>query len=77
MNAFIPRDVGAADKLALARLDDDGAPPAVTWPQINDGQDHPAIRRGRTGRVASSQAETAAAASGAEAEQTPAVLGVG
>jgi hypothetical protein len=78
VNAFIPRDVEAADKLALARLDDDGAPPAVTWPQISDGQDHPAIRRGRTGRVvASSQAETAAAASGAEAEQTPALLGVG
>lgn len=33
MNAFTSRDLEAADKLALARLDDDGAPPAVTRPQ--------------------------------------------
>jgi hypothetical protein len=41
VNAFIPRDVEVADKLALARLDDDGAPPAVTWPQISDGRARP------------------------------------
>ncbi|HUZ36332.1 MAG TPA: hypothetical protein VMV17_08380 [Streptosporangiaceae bacterium] len=28
MNVFISRDLEAADRLALARLDDDGAPPA-------------------------------------------------
>jgi hypothetical protein len=53
----------------------DDAPPAVTWPQISDGQDHHAIRRGRALKVASRQAEIAA--SGAEAEQTPALLGAG
>jgi hypothetical protein len=52
MNTLTSRDAG---ELALARLDDDGAPPAVTWPQINDSQDHHAIRRGRTAKVASSQ----------------------
>ncbi len=30
MNALTPRDLEAADRLALARLDDDGAPAAVT-----------------------------------------------
>jgi hypothetical protein len=55
MNTLTSRDAG---ELALARLDDDGAPPAVTRPQINDSQDHHAIRRGRTGKVAGSQAET-------------------
>jgi len=30
VNTFSSRDVEAADELALARLDDDGAPPAVT-----------------------------------------------
>jgi hypothetical protein len=33
MNAFTSRNPDAADMLALARLDDDGAPPAVTRPQ--------------------------------------------
>jgi hypothetical protein len=36
-----------------------------------------AIRRGHTGKVAGRLAETAAAASGEEAEQTPALLGAG
>ncbi len=30
MNDFAADDLGAADLLALARLDDDGAPPAAT-----------------------------------------------
>ena len=30
MNVFAANDLEAADLLALARLDDDGAPPAVT-----------------------------------------------
>ena len=43
MNAFIsPTLDDAADLLALARLDDDGAPPAVSPPQ-------PADRRLRDG----------------------------
>jgi hypothetical protein len=33
MNASISSAVNAADLLALARLDDDGAPPAVSPPQ--------------------------------------------
>ena len=73
VNTFTSRDVEAADELALARLDDDGAPPAVT----GHSQDHYAIRRGHTGKVADRLAETAAAASGEEAEQTPTLLGVG
>ena len=55
MTTVTSRDAGTADELALARLDDDGAPPAVSRPQINDSQDHHAIRRGRTAKVASSQ----------------------
>jgi len=73
VNTFTSRDVEAADRLALARLDDDGAPPAVTC----HSQDHYAIHRGHTGKVAGRLAETAAAASGEEAEQTPALLGAG
>ena len=73
MTTFTSRDVEAADELALARLDDDGAPPAVTC----HSQDHYAIHRGHTGKVAGRLAETAAAASGEEAEQTPALLGAG
>jgi hypothetical protein len=59
VTTFTSRDAGAADELALARLDDD------------------AIRRGHTGKVAGRLAETAAAASGEEAEQTPTLLGAG
>ena len=36
MTAFTLRDVEAADSLALARLDDDGAPAAVTS-TVSDG----------------------------------------
>lgn len=73
MNTVTSRDAGAADELALARLDDDGAPPAVTC----HSHDHYAIRRGHTGKVAGRLAKTAAATSGAEAEQTPTLLGAG
>jgi hypothetical protein len=55
VSAFTSRDVDAADRLALARLDDDGAPP-VTWPQAGDSHDRDAIRRGRIGQVATSPA---------------------
>jgi uncharacterized protein DUF5994 len=37
MTAFTLRDVAAADSLALARLDDDGAPAAVTSTVSHDG----------------------------------------
>jgi hypothetical protein len=75
VNTFSSRNVEAADRLALARLVDDGAPPAVTWPQAGDRHEADAIRRGRIGQVAASQAQTAAIASGEVAEQTPALLG--
>jgi hypothetical protein len=57
MNDFAADDLEAADLLALARLDDDGAPPAVT----------PATGHGRqvirlAGQVTSSRAEMIAAA---------------
>lgn len=77
VTAFTSRDVEAADRLALARLDDDGAPPAVTRPQAGDSHDLDATRRGRIGQVAVSQAQTPAIASGEVAEQTPALFGVG
>ena len=77
VSAFTSRDAGAADRLALARLDDDGAPPTVSWPQAGDSHDRDAIRRGHTEKVAGRLAQTAAAASGEEAEQTPALLGAG
>jgi hypothetical protein len=77
VSAFSSRDVEAVGELALARLDDDGAPLPVTWPQAGDSHDRDAIRRGRIGQVAASPAQTAAIASGEVAEQTPALLGVG
>jgi hypothetical protein len=77
VSAFTSRDAGAADRLALARLDDDGAPPPVTWPRAGDSHDRDAIGRGRIGQMAGRLAETAAAASAEEAEQTPALLGAG
>jgi hypothetical protein len=77
VNTFSSRNVEAADRLALARLDDDGAPPTVTRPQAGGSHEPDAIRRGRIGQVAASQAETAAIASGEVAEQTPALLGAG
>ena len=75
VSAFSSCDVEAADELALARLDDHGAPPPVTRPQAGDSHDRDAIGRGRIGQMAGRLAETAAAASGEEAEQTPAASG--
>jgi hypothetical protein len=77
VSAFSSRDAGAADRLALARLDDDGAAPPVTRPQAGDSHDRDAIGRGHIGQMAGRLAETAAIASGEEAEQTPALLGAG
>jgi hypothetical protein len=57
VNTVTSRGVEAADELALARLDDDGAPLAVTWSQVSHSQDHHTIRRGRTAKAASSQAQ--------------------
>ncbi len=73
---FTSRDLEAADRLALARLDDDGAP-AATWPQAGDSHERDAIRPGRTGQVAVSQAETVANASSRVADRAPAGLGAG
>ena len=36
MDVFAANDLEAADLLALARLDDDGAPPAATLPRPAD-----------------------------------------
>jgi hypothetical protein len=52
LSAFISPALDAADLLALARLDDDGAPPAVSPPQSADGQRSHAIRVARTGQPA-------------------------
>jgi len=78
MNAFTAHDLEAEDALALARLDDDGAPPAVTPPQASDGQGRHAIRLAGTGQVSASRVEMIAAAP-ARARQllTPALVGVG
>jgi hypothetical protein len=46
MNALTSRDLEATDMLALARLDDDGAPPAVTRPQVGVSHERDAIRCG-------------------------------
>jgi hypothetical protein len=77
VNTFTSRDAEAADRLALARLDDDGAPPAVTRPQAGASHDRDANRRGHIGQVAASPAPTAATASGEVAGQTPALPGAG
>jgi hypothetical protein len=57
MNTFISSALDAADLLALARLDDDGAPPAVGSPQPADGQTSHAYRVARSEQPAASQAE--------------------
>ncbi len=77
MNTFTSRGAEAASELALAQLDDNGAPPAVPRPHNSDSHGHHAIRQDHTGKVADRLAETAAAASAEEAEQTPALLGAG
>jgi hypothetical protein len=77
MNAFTAHDLEAEDLLALARLDDDGAPPAVTPPQASDGQGRRAIRLAGTGQVSARRAEMIAAAPGrARQLLTPALVGV-
>ena len=38
MDVFAANDLEAADLMALARLDDNGAPPAVIPPSARDGQ---------------------------------------
>ena len=59
MNDFAANDLEAADLLALARLDDDGAPPAVS---PASGRGRPLIRLAGAGQVTASQAEMIAAA---------------
>ncbi len=59
MKDFAAGDLEAADLLALARLDDDGAPPAVT---PATGQGRQVIRLAGAGQVTASQAEMIAAA---------------
>ena len=61
MKAFAANDLQAADllALALARLDDDGAPAAVT---PATGQGRHVIRLAGAGQVTASQAEMIAAA---------------
>jgi hypothetical protein len=75
MNAFTSRDLEAADRLALARLDDDGAPPAVSRSRTAGSHEHDAIRRDGIEPVAARQEGTAAIASGEVAEATSALLG--
>jgi len=78
VNAFTANDAGAADAVALARLDDDGAPPAVTPPQASEGQGRHAIRLAGTGQVTASRPGMIAAAPGrARRQLTPALMGVG
>jgi hypothetical protein len=59
MKRFAADDLEAADLLALARLDDDGAPPAVT---TAIGQGRHVIPLADAGQVTASQTETLAAA---------------
>jgi hypothetical protein len=56
MNGFAADDLESADLLALARLDDDGAPPA------RDSQDRHAVRLAGAGQVTAGHAEMIAAA---------------
>jgi hypothetical protein len=69
MNAFTASDLKAADPLALARHDGDGAPPAVTPPPASDGRGRHAIRRAGTGQVTASPAAVIAAAPGRARQQ--------
>jgi hypothetical protein len=78
MNTFISPALDAADLLALARLDDDGAPPAVSSPQPADGQTSHTYRVAHTGQSAASQAEATRPEHNHEARRVaPAGLGVG
>jgi hypothetical protein len=54
MNTSVPSALDAADLLALARLDDDGAPLAVSPPRSADGQTSDVYRVARsTSRLSS------------------------
>ena len=78
MNTFISPALDAADLLALARLDDDGAPPAVSPPRSADGQRSHAIRVARPGQPAAIPAEAIGPDHSQGARQVaPAGLGVG
>ena len=78
MNTFISPALDAADLLALARLEDDGEPPAVSPPQSADGQRNHAIPVARRDRPAASQAGTTGPEHSQRARQAaPAGLGVG
>ena len=78
MNTFISPALDAADLLALARLDDDGAPPTVSSPQPADGQTSHAYRVARPGQPAASQAEATRPEHRQKARRAaPAGLGVG
>jgi len=78
MNTFISPALDAADLLAMARRNDDRAPPAVGSPQPADGQTSHAYRAARTGQLAASEAEATGPEHGQEARQAaPAGLGVG
>jgi hypothetical protein len=78
MNTSISPALDAADLLALARLDDDGASSAVSPPRSADGQTIHAYRVARTGQPAASQAEATGPEHSQEARQAaPAGLGAG
>jgi hypothetical protein len=78
MNTSISPAPDAADLLALARLDDDGAPPAVSPPRSAEGQTSHAYRVARPGQPAASQAEATGPDHSQGARQAaPAGLGVG
>jgi hypothetical protein len=78
MNTSISPAPDAAGLLALARLDDDGAPPAVSPPQPAGRQTSHAYRVARTGQPAASQAEATGPEHSQEARQAaPAGLGAG
>ena len=59
MKGFAANDLEAADLLALARLDDDGAPPAVT---MATGRGRHVMLLAGAGQVTASQTEMIAAA---------------
>ena len=78
MNTSISPALDAADLLALAQLDDDGAPPAVSPPRSAEGQRSHAIRVTHTGQPAAIQAEATGPERSQGARQAaPAGLGVG
>jgi hypothetical protein len=78
MKAHDSGNLSPADLLALARLDDDGAPPAVSSPQPAGGQTSHPHRVARTGRPPASQAEATGPDHSQEARQAaPAGPGIG